>query len=56
MSRKSIIFLGMFIGSIVGGYIPVLFGVDLLSFTSILGNGIGGLAGVFIAYKLTSSF
>lgn len=53
MSRKSLVLLGMFIGSIIGGYVPVLFGADLLSFTSILGNGLGGLAGVWIAYKLT---
>lgn len=54
MSRKTIILLGMFIGSVIGGYVPVLFGVDLLSFTSILGNGIGGIIGIWIAFKVTS--
>lgn len=54
MSSKTIVMLGMTIGSIIGGYIPVLFGVDLFSVTSILGNFIGGALGIFLAYKLTS--
>ena len=43
----------MFIGSIVGGYIPVWLGSEFLSFSSILGNGIGGILGIYIVYKLT---
>lgn len=46
--------IAVFIGSVIGGYLPVLFGADLLSFSSIIGNGVGGLLGVWIAYKLTS--
>ncbi len=54
MSRKSIVMLGMVIGSIVGGYLPLLFGVELFSFTSIIGNAVGGLLGVWMAFKITS--
>ncbi len=43
----------MVVGSIAGGYIPTLFGADFLSFSSILGNGAGGILGIFIVYKLT---
>lgn len=53
MSRKSLILLGMTIGSIVGGYIPMIWGADLLSFTSLIGNAIGGLIGIWISFKLT---
>jgi len=56
MSRKTLVFLGMFIGSLIGGYVPILFGADFLSFTSIIGNGLGGVLGVIIAYKLTANF
>ena len=53
MSRKTLIFIGMFIGSVLGGYVPVLFGAELLSFSSLLGNTIGGLLGVYLVFKLT---
>ena len=53
MSRKTLVMLGMVIGSIAGGYIPVLFGAGLLSFISVIGNGIGGILGIWISYKLT---
>lgn len=56
MSRKFIILFGMTIGSFIGGYIPVLFGVDLFSFTAVICNAIGGLIGIWITYKLTSGF
>jgi len=48
--------IGMVIGSIIGGYLPVIFGASLLSFTSIVGNAIGGILGIWIAFKLTNGF
>ncbi len=45
MSRKSLIILGMIIGSIIGGYVPVLFGSSLLSYSSLIG--------IWITYKFT---
>lgn len=53
MSRKTLIMGGMIIGSIIGGYLPVLFGVSVFSFISILGNGIGGILGIAVALKFT---
>lgn len=52
MSSKVLIYLGMIIGSIIGGYIPVLFGAGLISYTSILFSGIGAIIGVWIANKI----
>jgi len=51
MSSKSIIMLGMVVGSIIGGYIPVLFGASFLSLWSLLGSAVGGLFGIWITYK-----
>ncbi len=53
MPAKFLVFLGMTIGSIIGGYIPVLWGAGLLSYSSILFSGIGGILGVWIGYKLS---
>lgn len=42
----------MVIGSIAGGYIPSLFGSDDLMI-SLLGSSVGGILGIWIAYKLS---
>lgn len=56
MSRKTLVMIGMVVGSLIGGYVPVLFGADFLSFSSIIGNAVGGLVGIWIAYKFTQGF
>jgi len=53
MSRKKKIILGMFVGSIAGGYLPAIFGSDELSMISLLGSLVGGIVGIWIAYKLS---
>jgi uncharacterized membrane protein YeaQ/YmgE (transglycosylase-associated protein family) len=42
----------MLIGSTVGGFVPTLWGAELLSFSAILGNLIGGFLGIWIGYKI----
>jgi hypothetical protein len=52
MSRKKLIMLGMAVGSIVGGYLPALFGLDGLM-VSLSGSSIGGIIGIWIGYKFS---
>ena len=54
MSPKFFVFLGMTVGSIIGGYIPTLFGVGLFSFTSVLTSGLGAMVGIWIGYQLSN--
>lgn len=54
MSVKTLVTLGIIVGSIVGGYVPVIFGAGLLSYSSILGSGIGSLLGIYVGYKLSN--
>ena len=54
MSSKAIYYLAAFIGSIVGAYIPSLWGTGVFSFSSILFSAIGGIAGIVIVWKLFS--
>lgn len=42
------IWLGIFIGSTIGGLIPALWGDGMLSTSGILLSGAGGLAGLWI--------
>jgi hypothetical protein len=53
MSRKSIVMIGLFVGSTIGGFLPVLWGASVLSYWSIFGNAIGGIIGIWIAFRMT---
>lgn len=53
MSSKTLVYLGMFIGSTIGGYLPTLFGAGLISFTSVFFSAVGGIIGVYIGYKIS---
>jgi uncharacterized membrane protein YeaQ/YmgE (transglycosylase-associated protein family) len=52
MSTKTLVFLGMFIGSIVGGYLPSLWGADIFSMWSLVLSAVGGLLGIWVGYRM----
>ncbi len=54
MSSKALVYLGMIIGSIIGGYIPILFGADLISYSSVFFSAVGALLGIWIGYRLSN--
>ena len=45
------IWLGIFIGSTIGGLIPELWDARMFSYASVLFSGIGALAGLWIGFK-----
>ena len=49
---KKTYYIAAFIGSIIGAYIPKLWGTSSISFSSVLLSGIGGLVGILIAWRL----
>lgn len=56
MNSKTLVMIGMFAGSIIGGYVPTLFGAGFFSFSSLIFSTIGAIVGIIIAYKLTSDY
>ena len=48
---KARIWIGVFIGSTVGEFIPGLWGSDVFSYSSVLLSGVGGFIGMWIAYS-----
>jgi hypothetical protein len=52
MSTKTLIWIGMFVGSAIGGYLPVLWGGDLLSFAGLILSTLGGIGGIWLGYRL----
>jgi hypothetical protein len=56
MSRKTLIWIGMFIGSTVFSYIPLLWDGSFLSFSSIILGAVGSLLGIYAGYKAADFF
>jgi hypothetical protein len=52
MSRKTLVWTGMLVGSLVGGYLPLAWGADLLSFSPLLCSTAGGILGIWLGFKL----
>ena len=43
----------MSIGAAVGGYLPMLWGDDLFSMSSVLLTALGGFLGIYAGFKLS---
>jgi hypothetical protein len=52
MSSKTIYYIAAFIGSIIGAYIPTLWGAGILSISSLFFSALGAIAGIVIVWKL----
>ena len=49
---KLVMYIIIGVTTTIGGYVPVLFGADLLGGWSILGTLLGGIVGIYIFYKV----
>lgn len=54
MERKTLVWIGLAVGSTMGGLIPTLFGGSALGFWSVILTALGGIAGIAIGFKLGS--
>ena len=48
-----LIWLGMFVGSVAGGYIPMLWGEGAFSLSAVFTSGAGGILGIWLAWKIS---
>jgi len=53
MDSKKVIIIGLTVGSVLGGYIPVLWGGSELSAVSVILAAVGGSLGIWLAFKLS---
>jgi len=51
-SMQGFIWAGLFIGSMIGGWIPTLWGADMFSVSGILLSAVGGAAGIWVGYRI----
>jgi hypothetical protein len=47
------VWLGVLIGSTIGGFMPNLWGADLFSYSSVLLSGVGAFAGLWLAIRMS---
>jgi len=52
---KQAVWIGMLVGSTIGGMIPNLWGASVFSFSSILFGAVGGILGIYAAFTMTRS-
>ena len=54
MDRKKLVWVGATVGSFIGGYIPMLWDSgSIISMSGIIFGGIGGILGIYIAWKIS---
>jgi hypothetical protein len=52
MVPKWFIWFCFFVGSLIGAYVPMLWGGGFFSFSSVVFSAFGGLTGIFVAIKI----
>ena len=53
MNPKPLIGIGVVIGSILGGLIPLLWHASAFSFSEIIFSTLGGIAGIWAGWKIS---
>ena len=50
--NKSLIWIGMLVGSTIGGFVPILWGASPFSISAVISTAIGGITGIWVGFKL----
>jgi len=53
MSSRSLVWVSVSLGSLIGGAVPALFGAGALSMAAFVGGVVGSLAGLWAGVRLT---
>ena len=54
MQTPAIVWVGLAVGSTIGGLIPILWGdMSLLSFSSMIFSALGAFVGLWVGYRLS---
>jgi len=49
---KLFIWIGLCIGSVLGSYLPTLWGAGVFSFSALAGSTLGAIGGIWLGYKI----
>jgi hypothetical protein len=53
MNRTSLVWIGMFLGSFIGGYVPSLWDAGMFSISGILFSTLGGIIGIIAGFNIS---
>lgn len=53
MNSKSLVWISMVVGSVVGGFVPMLWGAGMFSVSGIVTSTAGGLVGIWAGYRMS---
>ena len=53
---QGLIWIGLFVGTTIGGYLPTLWGAGFLSVQSVLLSAVGGIFGIWAGYKVGRNY
>jgi hypothetical protein len=53
MNSKKLIWVGFFLGSTIGSYVPAIWGAGVFSFSSIIFGAVGGILGIWVGFRLS---
>ena len=56
MASKGFVWFGAIVGSSIGGVVPMFFGGDMFSMASIIWSTIGGILGIWFAFKIGQAY
>jgi hypothetical protein len=56
MQPKTLIWIGGVGGSVIGGYMPLLWGGSAFSFTSIFLSALGAIGGIWLAFRISQTY
>ena len=55
MSSKQIIYVSMFIGSLIGGWLPsLIWGAGMFDISGVIFTAVGGALGIYVGWKMTN--
>lgn len=55
MSTKTLVWLGVIIGGVLGQFAPTFFGISAFSLWAILASGVGSIVGIVVGIKVGNS-
>ncbi len=56
MQSRSLVWIGLTVGSTIGGLIPELWGASFLSLSSVFLTAVGGIAGIWLGFQISQNF
>ncbi len=54
MDSKTLVWIGVLVGSTVGSFIPTLWGAGMFSFSSIIFSSLGAILGIYVGFKMSN--